>query len=241
MRTQSKEEKKQTGSSSRRKIAEVLPNSKASMDIAKPEKASATDSTKRGTGIFSSWILRFTFLSILIVGLGFILNRYKSNFVAAKVNGEYIYTRDLNKSLTERYGNQTLEDLITVLLIKEELSRNGLEASESEINLKLSEIEKTLNGTSLDQALLEQGMTLEALKERVSIQIGLEKLLLEKVTISKEEIDAFVTQYEGSLQSADDEGKRKEAENALREQKMQGLISTLINDLRLKSKVTKYI
>ena len=170
--------------------------------------------------------------------LGF---KYKSLFVVAKVGKGFIYRWELEKKLNDRYAQTTLDELVNLKLIRDGISSKGIKVSEAEVNQRITEIEKSLQGTTLEEALKQQGMTLQRLKEQVYLQVGLEKALADKIAVTDEEINAFIKDNGSSLTATDDEGKKKEVMKILKDQKLQQEASGWITGLKAKSKVVRYI
>ncbi len=201
---------------------------------------SSTDQSK-SKSIFSGIFVKVLLLALVLGGIGYYVYTHKSDFIAARVDGDLILTSKLNKKMTERYGKQTLDDLITVTLIERELAKNNIKVEDQEISDKVKEIEKTLQGYTLEQALTAQGMTMSQLSENLKLQIGLKKLLTDKVTVSQQEVEDYIKQNGSVLTSEDDEGKKKEAESILKDQKLGDEINKLVTDLKAKAKVEKYL
>lgn len=205
------------------------------------EHTEASNSSKTRKSIFSGIFVKLLLLTLVLGGVGYYVYTHKSAFIAAKVGDQFILRSELNDKLAERYGSQVLEDLVTVTLIKRELANNSVIVSDGDIDERVKEIEKTLTGYTLEQALSAQGMTLNQLKDNLRLQIGLSKLLGDKVSVTSEEVDEFIKQNGTFLTATDDEGKKQEAQKNLKDQKLGEEINKLITDLKAKSKVEKYL
>ncbi len=185
-------------------------------------------------------VVPFVLLSTAILLAGFLAFKNKSLFVVAKVDNKFIFSWDLNSKLKERYGQATLDDIVALQLIKNEMVKQKINVSSAEIDSKVSDVRKSLGEVKLEDALKSQNMTMKALKEQLYVQVGVEKLLSSQIQISDEEVAKYITDYGSALSGTDDE-KKVEAKNALRDQKMQELVGTWLEQLKAKAKVTKYI
>ncbi len=177
-----------------------------------------------------------------IAGLVFLFGfKYKSLLVVAKVDNNIIYRWQLNDRVYQRYGQRTLDDLVTLTLIKNELKKEKVSVSADEINKKVTEIEKDLNGTSLNDALKAQNLSMDEFREQIYLQQGIDKLFSQKVVVSKEEVDDYLSKYGSLLEASDDASKRTEAEKSVKDDKMQKAVSDWLEGLKTKVKVVKYI
>lgn len=98
--------------------------------------------------------------------------------VAAVVNYRPIWRWQLDRQMYRQIGQQTLDNLVTEAVIADELAAKKVEVDAKDIDAKVEDIKKQI-GTeeSFNQALTLQGMTLDQLKEQISMQMGLEKLV----------------------------------------------------------------
>lgn len=110
--------------------------------------------------------------------------------VAAVVNYQPITRYQIEKSLFEQGGEQVADSMITEALVKQELAKLGVAPSETEIDAKVEDIKKGLQeGQELDKLLADSGMTMKQLRERIGMQLGVEKAVTDKVKIASDEAD----------------------------------------------------
>ncbi|MEK7595053.1 MAG: hypothetical protein AAB443_00470 [Patescibacteria group bacterium] len=178
---------------------------------------------------------------LVLVVLSFLGLKYKSLIINAQVDHSPIFSWQLNSALRERYGQRTLDEIITVKLIENELYKKEIEVTDDDLNGKVAEIEKSLQGMSLTDALSAQGMTVEVFKKQVRLQLGIEKYIASKVIVSDEEIKGYLDQNKESLEGSSDEDKQKTAREVLKDQKMQDEIASWIEDLKKNAKINIYI
>jgi foldase protein PrsA len=165
---------------------------------------------------------------LLLAAVGLVLFWQKTNTwpVAAFVNGRPISRFELNQQLYKQGGSQTLEGMISQRLIETEVAKNNVQVTDDEINKRLDEIKSSL-GDNYASALSAQGLTEDALKKQLKLQLSMEKLLSDKATVSAEEIK----------QVAPDGKDTESAEKYLKQQKLQQAISTWVQELRTKAKI----
>ncbi|PJE64400.1 MAG: hypothetical protein COU90_03055 [Candidatus Ryanbacteria bacterium CG10_big_fil_rev_8_21_14_0_10_43_42] len=128
---------------------------------------------------------------LILVGLFFA----KSLFVAATVNGSPISRFSVISELEKQSGAQVLGAIIDQKLIKAELDNQGVSVAEEEIDAEIKKIEEQIasQGGELSQILAAQGVTETELREQISIQKRLEKILADKIVVSDEEVNAYIT------------------------------------------------
>lgn len=185
-------------------------------------------------------VLPFVLLSATLLLAGFFGFKNKSLFVVARVDNKFIFSWDLSSKLKERFGQTTLDDMVALQLIKNEMLKQKVNVSSAEVDSKVLDVRKSLGETKLEDALKSQNMTMKALRDQLYVQVGVEKLLASQIKVSDEDIAKYVADYGSALTGTDDE-KKEEAKNALRDQKMQELVGTWLEQLKAKAKVTKYI
>lgn len=138
--------------------------------------------------------LKTAIIIAVIIILGTLTYVYKGLFIAAIVNGSPISRFAVTNELEKTSGKQTLDSLITQKLIIKELDSKKITITTEEINAdeKMIEDQITTQGGTLDQALAAQGMTIIDLRDQISINLRIEKLLADKIQVSDEEISQYI-------------------------------------------------
>ena len=72
------------------------------------------------------------------------VSRSRGFIVAALVNGKPIFRWDLNQSLATRFGQQTLESMISERLIADTAQQKGVVISKEDVTTKMNDLVKTL-------------------------------------------------------------------------------------------------
>ena len=149
---------------------------------------------------------KFTFSkrNIIIVSLLLLLGvliglkyKYRNEFIVARVNGKAVTRIELWKALEQDGGSQVLDTLITKKLIMEEAEKQGVVVTQQDINLEIQNIENTLltQGSTLEQALTSQKLSIEQLNEQIKFQKILEGLVGKNtIAVTDEEVDTSLKQ-----------------------------------------------
>src|SRR3989344_1476569 len=178
---------------------------------------------------------------ILIVAALFIA---KGIFVAATVNGSPISRLSVIQELEKQGGKQALEAIIDKKLIETELDKQKIVATKEQIDAEIDKIKSqvTAQGGTLEMALAQQGMTEEKLREQITIQKKLEKLLADKVAVTEAEIDTYIKDSKATPpKDVKMEDFRKQISEQLKSQKFQQEAQKWVSDLTTSAKIKYYV
>lgn len=182
------------------------------------------------------------FLILVTLGSYYVYKSKLYNMLfVARVNGTFITRAQLNKDLTDKYGKTALDQIITLTLAKDELKKQKIEVTKDEINSRVAEIEKGLNGTTLEDALTSQGLTRAAFEDQLILQVGAEKLLKSRISVADTEVQEFLKNYGSQLPGGTDEEKKQTALKYLGDQKLNEEISKWVQDLKTKATIQSYL
>lgn len=178
------------------------------------------------------------YLIVLFLGL-FILGYYKRSwFVAATINGSPISNLELLSRLNKQYRSQTLNQMIDEKIVLDEAQKKGVTVTPTEINDRIAKLEQNFGGPqTLDQLLTQQGQTRQSLTDQLKLQVIIEKLYKDAATISASEVDQFLSQNKGSLQSSDSAKQKVEAEETLNQQKLAKIFREKFQQLKSSAKI----
>ena len=177
---------------------------------------------------------------LIIVALFFA----KGHFVAATVNGSPISRWSVIKELEKQGGKQALEAIIDKKLIETELNKQKITATKEEVDAEIEKIKAQVasQGGTLEAALAQQGMTEEKLREQITIQKKLEKLLADKVAITDAEIDTYIKDSKATPpKDIKMEDFRKQISDQLKGQKFQQEAQKWVSDLTASAKIKYYV
>ena len=100
----------------------------------------------------------------------------------------------------------------------------------------------TAQGGTLEMALAQQGMTEEKLREQITIQKKLEKLLADKVAVTEAEIDTYIKDSKATPpKNVKMEDFRKQIGEQLKGQKFQQEAQKWVSDLTTSAKIKYYV
>ncbi len=206
-------------------------------------KTSASDAMKRLNIRPMHAVLAI--IVLLIVGL---LIYFRGFFVVATVNGKPIDRLTYMKEVEGIYvsearttaGKQAMNQLVTKTLLHQEAEKKNVSVSEKEINDEVAKTRKSLEaqGQNLESALAMQGDTLANYKERIQLQKLLEKLVGE-VKVADKEIAAYIEKNKESIPAGTKDADIKaQAKEALRQEKFNTQVQTLIQNLQKSAKIS---
>lgn len=171
-------------------------------------------------------------IALLISGRGI--------FVAATVNGTPVTRLEVIRELEKQGGKQVLDSLINEKLILSEARKKNAGATESEIDAKIEKFKEQLSaqGQDYDTVLELQGVKSEELRKQVRIQVILEKLLADRVSVSDDEIAKFIETNKSFMPENMNEDQLKNlAREELIQQKLSGEYANWLNEIKASAKV----
>lgn len=177
---------------------------------------------------------------LIIVALFFA----KGIFVAATVNGSPISRLSVIRELEKQGGKQALEAIIDKKLIETELNKQKMSVTKEEIDEEIKKIEAQVasQGSTLEIALTTQGMTIEKLREQITIQKKLEKLLADKVAVTEAEIGTYLKDSKATPpKDVKVEDFRKQINDQLKQQKFQKEAQKWVSALTTSAKIKYYV
>jgi len=181
-------------------------------------------------------------LIVVVLGLVAIFVSNKGLLVAAVVNGRPIFRWQLTSVMISRFGQQTLESMISQALIDAEAKKAGIIVSQTDIAQKESDLVKSLGGdVSIDDILKYQGMTKADFEDQLRLQLTVEKLLGKDIIITDADIDAYIATSGSMLAATDEAGLREEAKQAIFSQQVNDKLQTWFTDLRSKAKILRFL
>lgn len=179
----------------------------------------------------------FYFL-LIIIGIALILMYKKQLIIAAMVNGQPISNFQLQMRLNQQFRTQTINQLVNEKIITDEAIKNKALPTDAEINTKIAEIEKSVGGTeTFNSLLLQQGQDRNSIKSQIKLELAIEKLYGNEASVSAQEVEEFITNNSSYLRASDSAGQSKEAETAIKQQKMSQIFSQKFQELKQKAKI----
>lgn len=153
--------------------------------------------TEERKKIWKDFWTEFGWTILLVVALVAILllTLWHFHTRAATVNGSAISRLDVIRELENESGEAMLDSLVTKKIIAQKATEAGIKIDEAEVEEAIRVLEEQIaaQGSTLDVALEQQGITREKFREQITLQKALEKLLADKVAVSDEEVDQYLT------------------------------------------------
>lgn len=184
----------------------------------------------------------FLILALLVI-LGFVFY-FRGLFVAALVNGKPITRFSVIKELESQGGRQALESLISRTLIRQQAAKDNVSVSNQEIESEVKKIEEQLvqEGQNLDQVLKAQGLTREDVYEQTKIQLLVEKLLVDQIKVTDEEISKYLQENQGTLpKDLGEQELKKQVKEQLKSQKLNNVVPAWLQELHSKANILYFV
>lgn len=159
--------------------------------------------------------------------------------IVAMVNGWPITRYQVDKKLWSQDNGQTLQGVIMQKLIEQELANQKVEVTQADIDKKMSDIKNSIGpGQDLNALLAARGTNLTDFTSQVTLQLRIEKLLADKLTVSDAEVTKYIQDNPTSFQpGASDSAKLTQARQAVQDQKFQTEFTTWLTGLQKKAKI----
>ena len=212
---------------------------KAVKSVEKPQEVSEVRETKGRLSMRKKLLI----IGIVLVG-AYVVFSAKELLIAATVNGYPISRVSVVRELEKKSGKDVLENMITELLITQEAKKANITVSSDELNAKIEDIKTQVKsqGQDLDTLLSAQGMTQEEFSKQIKIQIYVEKLLGDKVTVNDEDIEKFIETNKAYLPEGKSEDELKEiAKKELIQQGLSTKFSEWLTEVKTNAKINHFV
>jgi foldase protein PrsA len=168
---------------------------------------------------------------------------YRGLFVAATVDGQPISRFAVIKELEKQSGQQALDSLINEKLINNEAKAKNVTVSDEEIDSEVRKVEDELKeqGTSLEDELTAQNVSRGDFERQIKIQVLAEKLLGDKITVSDDELNKYITDNEIAIPQGEEQALREQVRDQLKGQKFGQNVATWLQELKDKAKINTYV
>jgi len=179
----------------------------------------------------------------IIIAVGVLVYINKGLFVAAVVDGSPISRLAVIRELEKSSGKNLLDSLIAEKIIQNEIAAKGIIISDDEINTTIKNIENQVatQGSTLNEELTAQGMTLEDLKKQLVLQLGLEKLVADKINVTDEELAQYIKDNSISIPEGQEEIANIQIREELKNQKISTESNILVSSLKLQASILYFV
>jgi hypothetical protein len=177
---------------------------------------------------------------LVIAGLAF---AFRSLAFAAKVNGHFISRFEVISTLEKQSGKEALSFLISQRLVEDEINNKGIKVTDDEVNAEVKKYEDSLkaNGTTLEADLAQQKITLAELKKQMSLNLGLEKLLGDKILVTDDEAAKAIKDSGQDIPKGQEAQALAYVKGQLKQQKGSVAMQALLAELEVKSNITHFV
>ncbi|MBT2703080.1 peptidylprolyl isomerase [Bacillus sp. ISL-35] len=142
-------------------------------------------------------------LTFAVITLGLILifaTAFSKTETAASVNGEKITKDELNTKLTEMYGADTLDSLITDKVIEMEADKQKVKVTGNEIDEELTKLQESYGGEDAFAAALEQNkVSIDRIREDIETYLLAEKMIKPSIKVTEEEMKTYFEENKGTF------------------------------------------
>lgn len=162
--------------------------------------------------------------------------------VSAVVNGKPIFSWQLNSVMASRFGQQTLEGMITETLIQDEARQQNVTITDADVAARQKQMLSNIGGqVSLDDLLKYQGITRDEFDKQIRMQLIVEKILGKDIVITDKDVDAFIASYSGQLVATNEAAMKEEARQAIFEQEISKKVQPWFTDIKTKASIIKFL
>ncbi|WP_249745486.1 peptidylprolyl isomerase [Mesobacillus boroniphilus] len=133
-------------------------------------------------------IFAVIFLGLLLI----FATAFSETETAAIINGEKITKDELNTKLTEMYGADILDSLITNKVIEMEASKEKVKVTGNEIDEELTKLQESYGGEEAFASALEQNqVSMDRIREDIEIYLLAEKMIGSSIDVTEEEMKTY--------------------------------------------------
>ena len=217
--------KKNSTSSNRKKSSK--PTKSSTKKTSAKRASSSTSSKKSSTGqskktnitkILKSVAIWVGVFVITLIVVDYAVQYLNHKASVAIVNGERIYRGEFNEQLEEACGANTVSQMIDEALIYQEADKEGISASDEDIDKEIESLEENYGGREeLEEELEVRNITMESLRQQITTTLLVEKMLEDRIEITEEEKKEFYEEYKDVLFTEDEDPTYEEAEEQITE------------------------
>lgn len=190
--------------------------------------------------------------TVAIVVIIVLLYTFRSQFVAATVNGQPISRMAYNNELQKEAGQKSMDALVTKMLVMQEANKENVTVSDKEVDDQINTIKQQLSkqGETLDQALKSQNLTMDDVKEQIKISQLIQKMLSKNIKITDKDVDDYLAK--AAAQSQQDQStnpdvtptptpSKDQVKQMLQQEKLNSAFQPWLQNLRQKAKITYFV
>jgi len=183
---------------------------------------------------------------VVLAGLSlfFLAQRYRGLVIAGVVNKTPITRWQLNKVLTNRYGEAVLEELVNNELLNQEAAKQGIVVSSEDLAKERQSLVDSLGGEeNLASALQQYGLTESDLTDQIRLRIIQEQLAdkLFTVDITDEQVQEYFDSNESLYEGQSLDEVKEDIRNSLKQQQVQQEFYAWFDQLKQNTQIKTYL
>jgi foldase protein PrsA len=138
---------------------------------------------------------------VVLLGLTlFLTMAFSKKDTAASINGEEISSEELYSKLTDLYGKDTLDSLVTNKMIEMEAKKEKVKVTGNEIDEELTKLQESYGGEEAFTSALEQNnVSMDKIREDIEFYLLAEKLIEPDISITDEEMKTYFEENKDSF------------------------------------------
>jgi foldase protein PrsA len=138
---------------------------------------------------------------VVLLGLTLLLTMaFSKKDTAASINGEEISKEELYSKLTDLYGKDTLDSLVTNKMIEMEAKKEKVKVTGNEIDEELTKLQESYGGEEAFTSALEQNnVSMNKIREDIEFYLLAEKLIEPDISITDEEMKTYFEENKDSF------------------------------------------
>lgn len=206
--------------------------------------ASATPTASSAPKFSTNFLLGFAIVVLSGIALFLIAQRYRGLLIAGTVNKTPITRWELNKVLTNRYGDAVLEELVNNELLTQEAAKQGITITAEDLANERQSLVDSLGGEeNLASALTQYGLTEADLSDQLRLKLTQDRLSdkLFDVNITDEQIAEYFEANQAAYEGVELDQVRQEIKQGLTQQQLQQEFYTWFDQLKSESQIETYL
>ncbi|MCM3666332.1 peptidylprolyl isomerase [Mesobacillus subterraneus] len=138
---------------------------------------------------------------VVLLGLTLVLTlAFSKKDTTASINGEEISKEELYSKLTDLYGKDTLDSLVTNKMIEMEAKKEKVKVTGNEIDEELTKLQESYGGEEAFTSALEQNnVSMGKIREDIEFYLLAEKLIEPDISITDEEMKTYFEENKDSF------------------------------------------
>jgi foldase protein PrsA len=170
--------------------------------------------------------------------------KYRSFIVVGTVNNYPISRMQLNSKLTERYGKEVLDEIVNQKLLDEQIKKNNIVVSESDLNAEMDKMVKQYGSEqAFKDALVKFKLTPEQARESIRQSMGFKKLVESnnKIEITDQAVKDYFDKNKTSFEGKKFEEVSAQIKDSLYQQELYTKSQELFSNIRKEAKINSFI